>query len=160
MSSKAAYGPQPLERDLLGELAELRSRLDAALQQNANELNIMRDRCLALERTMRSIGTPAANPRGRAEARQLLSRLTKRELEVLKAIAEGDSTKQIAFRLKMTFKTTVSHRTRLMKKLDLHETASLVRLALSAGVVPIHSEPDESGSRTQIHAVKRENRSS
>lgn len=63
-----------------------------------------------------------------------LSILTRREREVLALIASGHSTKQIAGVLGISFKTAVSHRSRLMEKLEVHETASLVRLAIKAGL--------------------------
>ena len=56
--------------------------------------------------------------------------LTPRETEVLKLIAEGLSSKQIAAGLGISFKTVVCHRTRIMDKLDVHDTASLVRYAV------------------------------
>jgi DNA-binding NarL/FixJ family response regulator len=49
------------------------------------------------------------------------------------------STKEIAYRLNITFKTAVSHRTRLMAKLEVHEAAELVRLAIAAGLVPLEA---------------------
>src|SRR5262245_53650774 len=58
-----------------------------------------------------------------------LEDLTDRETEVLKCIAEGNSTKQVAAMLGMAFKTASCHRYRLMDKLDIHDTASLVRYA-------------------------------
>ena len=56
--------------------------------------------------------------------------LTPRETEVLKLIAEGNSSKQITARLGISFKTVVSHRSRIMGKLGIHEVASLVRYAV------------------------------
>jgi len=64
-------------------------------------------------------------------------RLTPREIEVVCLIADGHSTKQIAHLLSITFKTVVFHRSQVLKKLDIHETATLVRLAVRAGLVPI-----------------------
>jgi DNA-binding CsgD family transcriptional regulator len=61
--------------------------------------------------------------------------LTNREREVLKCIAEGNSTKQAAEMLGVTFKTAACHRYRLMDKLAIHDTASLVRYAIRAGLV-------------------------
>src|SRR5207253_1444854 len=52
--------------------------------------------------------------------------LTSREREVLQLVAEGKSTKEIARLLGISFKTAESHRTRIMKKTDIHETAGLV----------------------------------
>jgi len=71
-----------------------------------------------------------------------LSVLSPRELQVLKAIAEGHASKEIAYRLNITFKTVVCHRSRLMQKLGVHEVAGLTRLALAAGLIPLReTEP-------------------
>jgi len=56
--------------------------------------------------------------------------LSVRERQVLQLIAEGHSTKAIAARLAISAKTVESHRSKLMQKLDIHDTASLVRYAI------------------------------
>lgn len=61
--------------------------------------------------------------------------LTVRERQVLQLIAEGKSTKEVASLLGISVKTAESHRTRLMQKLDIHETATLVRYAVRRGLV-------------------------
>ena len=61
--------------------------------------------------------------------------LSKRELQVLQLVAEGKSTKDIAVQLGISVKTAESHRARLMRKLDIHETASLVRYAIRRGLI-------------------------
>jgi two-component system response regulator NreC len=61
--------------------------------------------------------------------------LTVRERQVLQLIAEGKSTKDTASLLGISVKTAESHRMRLMQKLDIHETASLVRYAVRRGLV-------------------------
>jgi two-component system response regulator NreC len=61
--------------------------------------------------------------------------LTLRERQVLQLIAEGKSTKDVATLLGISVKTAESHRTRLMRKLGIHETASLVRYAVRQGIV-------------------------
>jgi two-component system, NarL family, response regulator NreC len=61
--------------------------------------------------------------------------LTSRERQVLQLIAEGKSTKDVAALLGISVKTAESHRTRLMQKLDIHETASLVLYAVRHGFV-------------------------
>jgi DNA-binding NarL/FixJ family response regulator len=63
------------------------------------------------------------------------TRLTLREKQVLQLIAEGKSTRDIASVLGISVKTAESHRTRLMQKLDIHETASLVLYAVRTGIV-------------------------
>ena len=61
--------------------------------------------------------------------------LTPRQREVLQLIAEGCSTKEVAQRLDLAVKTVETHRTLLMKQLDVHEVAGLVRYAVRAGIV-------------------------
>ena len=61
--------------------------------------------------------------------------LTSRERQVLQLVGEGRSTKEIAVHLGISVKTAESHRTRLMHKLDIHETASLVRYAIRRGLI-------------------------
>lgn len=61
--------------------------------------------------------------------------LSPREREVLQLIAEGKTTKEVATILGISVKTAESHRTRLMEKLDIHETATLVRYAIRQGVI-------------------------
>ena len=56
--------------------------------------------------------------------------LTRREQEVLRLIAEGKTSKEAAFALRIAPKTAESHRTRIMKKLDIHDVAGLVRYAI------------------------------
>ena len=61
--------------------------------------------------------------------------LTSRERQVLQLVGEGKSSKEIAALLGISIKTTESHRTRLMRKLDIHELAGLVRYAIRRGLV-------------------------
>ena len=56
--------------------------------------------------------------------------LTPRETEVLRLIADGLTSKTIAQRLGITFKTATCHRSRIMSKLNVHESVSLVRFAI------------------------------
>ncbi|MBS0183180.1 MAG: response regulator transcription factor [Nitrospira sp.] len=63
--------------------------------------------------------------------------LTPRQREVLQLIAEGKSTKSIAFLLHISVKTVEFHRTRLMEELSLHSAAELTRYAVSEGLVSL-----------------------
>ena len=65
---------------------------------------------------------------------RLADPLTSREREVLQRIAEGQTTKEIAASLALSVKTAESHRINLMRKLDIHETATLVRYAIRRGL--------------------------
>src|SRR4051812_45699339 len=80
--------------------------------------------------------TTARQPAHSALRRQI-EELTARELEVLRHIAEGRSTKEIGAQLGITFKTAACHRHRLMQKLDVHGTGALVRIAIATGVVKV-----------------------
>jgi len=61
--------------------------------------------------------------------------LTPREREVLQLVTEGFANKQIAAELGIAVKTVEKHREHLMAKLDIHDTATLTRYAISAGIV-------------------------
>jgi DNA-binding NarL/FixJ family response regulator len=61
--------------------------------------------------------------------------LSPREREVLQLVAEGRTSKEIAQLLHLSVKTAEAHRARLMDKLDIHETANLVRYAIRRGLV-------------------------
>lgn len=61
--------------------------------------------------------------------------LTGRERQVLQLISEGKSTKDVAALLGVSVKTAESHRARLMRKLNIHETASLVLYAIRHGLI-------------------------
>jgi DNA-binding NarL/FixJ family response regulator len=64
-----------------------------------------------------------------------IDKLTDREREILKLVAESHSTKEIAEKLVISVKTVDNHRTNLMRKLNLHDVASLTRYALEIGLV-------------------------
>jgi DNA-binding NarL/FixJ family response regulator len=62
--------------------------------------------------------------------------LTQRQREVLKHIAEGRSTKEIAFVLDLSVKTIETHRAQIMERLGIRDVAGLVRYAMRVGIVP------------------------
>lgn len=66
-----------------------------------------------------------------------LAKLSARQREILQAIAEGKSTKDIAELLSISPKTVETHRGHLMQKLDIHDIAGLVRYAIKHGLVAI-----------------------
>lgn len=71
---------------------------------------------------------------GQAARSELLRELTEREVEVLGALAEGLSNKEIGARLHISPRTADTHRTNLMRKLGVHNVAGLVRIAIRAGL--------------------------
>jgi PAS domain S-box-containing protein len=66
---------------------------------------------------------------------RLVFSLTERERQVLVLIAQGNSTKETASQLGISYKTADSHRSRILEKLGVHETASMVRYAIRAGLI-------------------------
>jgi two-component system response regulator NreC len=63
------------------------------------------------------------------------AQLSVRERQVLQLVGEGHSTKKIASLLGISVKTADTHRTKLMEKLDIHQTAGLVRYAIRNGLL-------------------------
>ena len=63
--------------------------------------------------------------------------LTRRETEVLQFIAQGYTNRKIAETLFLSIRTINTHRTNLMQKLDIHDTARLVRYAIETGLVKL-----------------------
>jgi DNA-binding NarL/FixJ family response regulator len=64
--------------------------------------------------------------------------LTPREREVIQLVAEGKSTKEVATALSLSVKTAETHRTNLMRKLDLHSVAALTLYAVRNGIVQLY----------------------
>jgi two-component system response regulator NreC len=64
----------------------------------------------------------------------LLAQLTTREIEILKLITEGLSNKEIGDALFISHRTVDTHRTNLMKKLEVHHIAGLVKFAINNGL--------------------------
>ena len=75
--------------------------------------------------------------RGDLESKQLpsaLEGLSPRELQVLRLVAEGKTSKEIAIMLDLGLQTVRSYRKTMMKKLNVNNVAGLTQLALSAGL--------------------------
>jgi len=62
-------------------------------------------------------------------------KLTMREQEVLALIGEGCSTREIAARLKISFKTAACHRSHILTKFGVHNSVTLVRYAIRKGLI-------------------------
>ena len=72
----------------------------------------------------------------RAGGEQAPEVLTARQREVLRLVAGGKSTKEIAFLLNLSVKTVETHRAQIMERLGIRDVAGLVRYALRTGLVP------------------------
>ncbi|MCX7999891.1 MAG: response regulator transcription factor [Leptospiraceae bacterium] len=71
------------------------------------------------------------------EEGKLFTILTHREREILKHIGEGKSNEEISKELKIALRTVKVHRQNIMKKLDIHNVAELVKFAIKSGIVEI-----------------------
>jgi len=72
-----------------------------------------------------------------ATKKDLLATLSPRQREVLRLIAEGKTTKQIAQILEISGKTVETHRAQLMERLGIHDVAGLVRYAIIVGLIDV-----------------------
>ena len=90
--------------------------------------------------------------------RQPLKRLTRRQLEVLRLVSEGQTTRQMAERLRVSAKTVETHRGAMTKRLGIREVARQVRYAVRVGLVPagdpaegvLRSKADDEDDRAVI----------
>ncbi|HJX13871.1 MAG TPA: response regulator transcription factor [Dehalococcoidales bacterium] len=64
-------------------------------------------------------------------------RLTAREREILRLIAEGHTSQEIADMLVISLKTVLGHRTKIMEKLDIHNRTELIKFAMRKGLISI-----------------------
>jgi DNA-binding NarL/FixJ family response regulator len=72
--------------------------------------------------------------------RARLEKLTPRQIEVLRFIAEGHTNREIARRLQLSAKTVESHRSEVMKRLGVHDVTGVVRYAVRVGLVTPSAE--------------------
>lgn len=100
------------------------------------------DAIRAVHAGRRYLSTPLAEDlveRMLAGCEDALSRLSARERQVLKMLAEGHSIVGIATRLSLSRKTVETYRERLMEKLEVRDLPSLVKFAIRRGVVELES---------------------
>jgi len=77
------------------------------------------------------------NGKSNSAAVQNLDELSKRERQVLEAVAEGLTTPQVGERLGISPKTVARHRERMLKKLNLHSSTALVSFAIRSGLIDL-----------------------
>ena len=91
------------------------------------------------ETTLKTSKTQRRRPRlchARKASPSAPRELTPRQHETLKLIAEGLTTKEIAYLLKVSVKTVETHRAQLKERLGIYTVAGLVRHALRIGLIP------------------------
>lgn len=77
------------------------------------------------------------NINGQAYTQGAFGRISIREREILQLIAEGKSTKEIAFQIDVSIKTVETHRAQIMKKLNLFSVAELTKYAIRQGLTTL-----------------------
>jgi len=77
------------------------------------------------------------NHSGSAPAPPTRNRLTPREREIVQLLAEGKSTKEVAVALDLSVKTAETHRSNIMRKLELHSVSDLVLYAVRNNIVHV-----------------------
>lgn len=104
------------------------SKLKEGLREVRNGSGYLCPIAASLLRESHLVGSHSSKKKGR---------LSNREREVLQAVAEGNSTKQIAKMLDVSVKTIEAHRANLMKKLDAKSAVELTRCAYEMGIIEI-----------------------
>lgn len=77
------------------------------------------------------------NPATKAEASTIFSRLTGRELEIVRLLTLGSGNRQVAIKLGIRVRTVESHRANIMRKLNIHTLTELIHLAVRQGIIHI-----------------------
>ncbi len=103
---------------------------------------IARDEIYLSPRVSRHVVSAFLNGSSGEQAGKSLDQLTPRQREILQLIAEGKSTKAIAFQLEVSVKTVETHRAALMDRLKINDVAGLVLYAVRHGLVSVDRAPD------------------
>ena len=103
---------------------------------------IARNEIYLSPRVSRHVVSAFLNGGSGAQTGQSLDQLTPRQREILQLIAEGKSTKAIAFQLDVSVKTVETHRAALMERLKINDVAGLVLYAVRHGLVSVDRAPD------------------
>jgi DNA-binding NarL/FixJ family response regulator len=101
---------------------------------------VMRGEIYLSSRVSRHVVTGLMQGPGGERAQSSIEALTARQREILQSIAEGKSTKEIAFVLGVSVKTVETHRADLMERLGIRDVAGLVVYAIRNGLIDIDHE--------------------
>jgi DNA-binding NarL/FixJ family response regulator len=101
---------------------------------------VMRGEIYLSPRISRHVVSGLRQGPGGEQAESSMGSLTARQREILQLIAEGKSTKEIAFVLEVSVKTVETHRADLMERLGIRDVAGLVVYAIRNGLIDVHYE--------------------
>lgn len=134
-----------LEEDGIGSVilcpSDVDAFPDASRSPGARELVLFEESFEVLIEAVRRVASrpsdapKSTSPKTRTSDVEASSALTSREILVLRLLAKGFSTKEIAAKLNVAVRTVENYRSRLAKKLDIHSTAGLTRYAIRARIV-------------------------
>lgn len=113
------------------DMAELQQRVEEAME--AHHQRLEENRLMAQALALAWGGDP--DREASALQKLLEARLTPREMDVLRLIGQGRASKEIGPRLGISPRTVDVHRSHILEKLTLHNSTSLVRVAVKAGLV-------------------------
>lgn len=102
---------------------------------------VMRGEVYLSPRVSRHVINSLLQAAGGERRESSLDALTGRQREILQMIAEGKSTKEIAFVLDVSVKTVETHRAALMERLGIRDVAGLVVFAIRTGLIDIDRTP-------------------
>jgi DNA-binding NarL/FixJ family response regulator len=102
---------------------------------------VMRDEVYLSPRVSRHVVNSLLQGAGGGRRESSLDALTGRQREILQMIAEGKSTKEIAFVLDVSLKTVETHRKAVMERLGIRDVAGLVVFAIRSGLIDIGGAP-------------------
>ena len=110
---------------------------DSAFNELADAIRVIVEDKIYISPSVANIVTEDYLKQSPESDRSTRSLLTSRELEVLQLLVEGMSTKQIASSLRLSIKTIESHRSRVMKKINVNNIADLTKYAIREGIISL-----------------------
>ncbi len=110
---------------------------DSAFNELTNAIRVIVKGKIYISPSVANIVTEDYLKQSPESDRSTRSLLTSRELEVLQLLVEGMSTKQIASSLRLSIKTIESHRSRVMKKINVNNIADLTKYAIREGIISL-----------------------
>ena len=112
---------------------------DCPCQELVNAIHVVADGEVYLSpKVAGAIVGAVAGGDGNSQAKRGVSALTPREREILQLVADGNSSKEIAFQLGLSVKTVDPHRRQVMEKLQLYSVAELTHYAIREGLTVLH----------------------
>lgn len=149
-ATEAILADRPETRVIILTQYEQREYIKRALRIGAQGYVIKRSASRDLKEAIRTVhqGRRYLHPVAADELVEIMARgetleeedyekLTRRERQVLKLLAEGKTSREIAKYLGISLKTAMTHRTNLMSKLGVHSRAELIKYAIRKGVIDV-----------------------